>query len=117
MIGFAYRSTNNFVSERLVNGFAIKPAAADVRERLDELIQHHGLIGALVEAMRLQKQIDDALDPSARVGIGGEIHLLTLDPTGRQCVWTAHQFPDFNEGYASALERLSRETPPPNSIP
>ena len=114
MMGFAYRSTNDFASERLPTGFAIKPAD-EVRSRIEDLVQQHGLLGGLVEVMRPQKQRDDTLTPDTRVGIGGEVHLLTLDLTGRQCVWTAHQFPDFNDGYASALDRLRREMPPPNS--
>ena len=79
MLGLAYRSTNQFASERLPFGFALKPGDREAFLRVEGLVNAHGPFAGLSEVMQIQKTNDDALPPGERVGIGGEIHMLSVD--------------------------------------
>ena len=43
-----------------------------------------------------------------RVGIGGEVHLLTLT-AGRQIGWVTRPWSDFDHMFGEMLERLSKD--------
>ncbi len=96
--GWAYRSTNSFQSESLVeSGLGLKPAppAVESLQRLwFEIAMEGDAAHAFVEVMKLQKEYDRKRAPGERVGIGGEIHLLALTAES-QTLWTCHEFDDY----------------------
>jgi hypothetical protein len=92
--GFAYRSARGFRSEELPRGLLVKPP-------LDGTLDAPGP-EALAELMERQKAEDRALPPRDRVGIGGEVHLLTLTP-GRYELRRCRRFADYPEDYRAML--------------
>jgi hypothetical protein len=78
-IGFAYRSTAGFASERLGYGLAIKPAPDD-ETVFDDITDLESFVGLVHD----QKAQDRARPRLERVGIGGEVvmTLLTRDEAG-----------------------------------
>ncbi|HEX5054190.1 MAG TPA: hypothetical protein VFZ65_20595 [Planctomycetota bacterium] len=96
-VAFAYRSTNDFKSERLPYGIATKPPVTDaeVSQYPDDFIR----------VMTQQKQADDELPSDQRVHIGGEIQILTLQ--GQQMfIQTVHRFDDYDEHFATMCANL-----------
>ncbi len=93
---FAYRSTNDFRSERLSEGLAVKPEC-EVPE---------GNILENIEAMMLDQRRIQAEKPiEQRVHIGGEANAILLTPEGCQH-WSMFQFPDFAEQVDIAYSNL-----------
>ncbi|WP_339168990.1 hypothetical protein NSQ55_21315 [Paenibacillus sp. FSL H7-0943] len=98
--GFVYRSTNNFVAEEYKYCTAQKP---QVDFDFFEEAELHGLDGAFIRLITLQKSEDDAcLD---RVGIGGEIHrfIMTKDSNKLDII---HRFPDHEDQYGVMIDNL-----------
>lgn len=99
---FAYRSTNDFTSERLPEGTAIKPEATVPEE------------GSLLESIPLimmdQRRRQAEKPKGERLGIGGEAIAMHLTAERFQC-WPVFRFDDFEEQDARALERNSRRSP------
>jgi hypothetical protein len=106
--GFAYRGTNNFASEELRMGFAVKPGTVDLSERFTNAAVERGAIPAIIEAVTQQKADDELLPPMLRVGVGGEVHVLTLTADDL-FMWTCHRFDDYDSSYNAMLQRLRQQ--------
>lgn len=78
-VGFAYRSTAQFASERLGYGLAIKPAPDD-----EQIFDKINDLESFVRLVQIQKAEDRARPRLERIGIGGEVvmTLLTRDEAG-----------------------------------
>jgi hypothetical protein len=89
--GYAYRSTNDFMSESLqAGGFALKPPP---ETELSEIPSFPDEWIALAEVIRAE---DNAKAIEARLGIGGELVGVVL--TQRRIVtWKVHRFADFED--------------------
>lgn len=97
-VGFAYRSTDSFASERLEYGLRVKPPV--------EALPPQSFPDDFVAIMKKQKQIDDQKPMSERVHIGGEIHLLLMQE-GSMVVQTVHRFEEYDSLYCEMCEQLS----------
>ena len=109
--GFAYRSENGFVSERLEYGIGIKPIHARAVELcarfMDEEPQDEGFIERLfVTLLEALKEEDERPEEKAPVGIGGEVHLLKLRDS-RFELSVVKQFGDYAEDFEAMLARHS----------
>jgi len=107
-VGFAFRSKNGFVAERLDYGIGLKPVHEDLIAIAPELLEQPSVHDAIVELIRVARTLDEALPQSERVGIGGEVHLLTLTE-GRQIGWATRPWSDFESLFAQMLQRLNDE--------
>lgn len=88
-VAFAYRSTNDFKSERLQYGFATKPPVPEATATYSE---------DFIRIMEEQRAMDNALLPDKRVFIGGEIQLLVLQ-NKTMTIQTIHRFEDYEDLY------------------
>jgi hypothetical protein len=95
-VGFAYRSENNFVSERREYGLYVKPGAPTAKlETFKDL----------VSIMSTQRREDNAKPVDERVFIGGEVHCFTLqDKT--MTIQTLHRFEDYDDLYTQMCAEL-----------
>ncbi len=85
MCGFAYRSTDSFLSEPLDYGWRVKPECS---------IPDSGDIGAIIETMmREQRQIQEMHPQNKRIFIGGEAILHHLLPNS----YTAYNLFKFED--------------------
>lgn len=85
---FAYRSENDFQSQRLTHGLRVKPEC--------EIPSDYELPGGIIHMMESQRALQAAKPADQRLYIGGEIQLLLLTPksTTSACL---HRFRDFDE--------------------
>jgi hypothetical protein len=97
-VGFAYRSTDSFASERLEYGLRVKPPV--------EASHPQNFPDDFVAIMKRQKEIDDQKPMSQRVHIGGEIHMLLMQE-GSMVVQTVHRFDEYDSLYLGMCEQLS----------
>ncbi len=97
-IGFAYRSTNLFVSERLDYGVRLKPRTEAPPPQL--------LPNDFIEIMKKQKNDDDIKPLKERVHIGGEVQLLLMQDQS-MVVQTVHRFDEYDNLYREMCEQLS----------
>lgn len=87
VVSFAYRSTNNFESEELQYGTAVKPVCSVPEGNLVELVP---------SMMQEQRDIQEQLPKDQRLYIGGEIYALYL--TANECrSFKLGQFHDYEE--------------------
>ena len=108
-IGFAYRGANSFESEELIYGIGIKPFDGKL-EKIDlEELQQKGLPVGFIELMQKQKEYDDNLPKSKKIGIGGEIHFLYLDKN-QTLLAVCHRFDDYNEALQKMFQHPSIST-------
>ncbi len=97
VVSFAYRSTNNFVSEELGYGTGVKPEC-DVQEgNLFELIP--GM-------MKQQRDIQSTAPKSERIYIGGEIFAFHLSKNGCNTLKMG-EFEDFSIQETSIFEQFT----------
>lgn len=109
-VGFAYRSTDNFESERLPYAFGIKP---DPKQPLD-LAAVTALPADFIPIAELQKDIEKNRPLTSRVGVGGQLIAYALEvirdesgtPTIRTTINICHDFSDFEEMYQFAVNRI-----------
>lgn len=96
-VGFVYRSTNLFKSERLGYGLFTKPGiqGATLQECPNDLIR----------LMELQRAADEALPTHEKVGIGGEIQMLVLQDRAMR-IDTVHRFSDYEKLYQQMCDQL-----------
>jgi hypothetical protein len=87
MLGFAFRSVDNFVAEPLGYGQRTKPAPRDF-----ELPNSDDFFKDQIKIAVLQQREDRALPISQRIGIGGDLLLyaLTLNEDGKTYLQTQH---------------------------
>lgn len=106
-VGFAYRSTNNFVSEQLGYGIGLKP---DPQLAPEENVSITDFPGDLVSMALLQKAKDEAKPVEDRVGIGGELfaYLMRRDDNGSVYLNVSQcgAFEDFEAAYQHACSQL-----------
>ena len=108
MEGYAYRSAEDFRSERLQAGLGMKPPNEKLPKTWAETAATAGIIAAFIEVIKEQKRQDALLESSKRVGVGGEVHLLQLTKHS-QTMWTCYRFEDYSQGLATMLQRLQTE--------
>lgn len=109
--GYAYRSVNDFKSEEIAQGIGVKPP--------DAFLTHEGHIdltpyapeGSSIEEifsniMQRQKEYDDALDTSERLGIGGMVQVVILSQDNI-VIKNYKYFDDFEDTHIQILNNLS----------
>jgi hypothetical protein len=98
ILSYAYRSSNNFVSEALSYGIGVKPECVvfegielprDIKRLMDE-----------------QRSIQQSLPKGERVFIGGKIQIHHLTRMGF-CVYVLDQFDDFEEAQQKIFENYN----------
>jgi len=105
-IGLAYRSTNDFVSERLSDGIGIKPYGEEIKDfTLQQQTKDKGIVDSLIEIMKKQREIDESKKLEENVGIGGEIHFLILKEN-MQVMWGCYTFSDYDKTFNQMLKNL-----------
>jgi hypothetical protein len=114
-VGTAFRSTSDFVAERLAYGIGIKPASEDLIPVAPGLLEELGYVSGIAELLARLRIADDALPLAERVGIGGEIHLLVLNDSG-QYTHIADRWPDFNRQFDHMLSRLRADNAKPAAV-
>ena len=102
-VGYAYRSTADFASERLLaEGFGVKPPPADgitvVPQTVEDVI-------ALAELIKTEQ---DALDAAVRLYIGGDLVMVHLEG-GVMTAARIHRFDDYEQDWQSMNDRIARE--------
>ncbi|CAN7552126.1 hypothetical protein [Duganella sp. LjRoot269] len=94
-VAFAYRSENDFVSERLGDGLRTKPGCEFMIESLQDFAR----------AVRRQRQEQEGFPLEKRVFIGGEIQMTILE--NRQVtIATVDRFEDYDEMYETICEQF-----------
>ena len=99
-VGYVYRSTNDFRSEKMEPGFRVKPdppAGFRRPEDLNEIIH-------LAEEVRANQ---DQRPPAERVYVGGELVLTNLNDR-TICSRKIHRFADFDEAWLTMNENLNQ---------
>lgn len=97
IVTFVYRSTNNFESEQLPFGTAVKPGCKVLDGNLFENLQ---------TMMEEQRTIQDSLPDNERIYIGGEIYCMYLTRAGCN-ISKAGEFPEFKEQQKFVLTKCS----------
>ncbi len=100
-MAYAYRLTNNWQSEKLPYGIGMKP------EVNFDFGPSFELPKCFIELMELQREEDLKLPISERMGIGGEIHFITMDRNGVN-VHSCHKFSSYEEDYKIMCNRLEK---------
>lgn len=107
-VGFAYRSTADFASERLEYGTRIKPGYDTPRElRI--------FPDDFVEMCRDQRSLQDQIEPEERIFIGGHITAYMLQvqrmegrpPSVMTTITRPFEFEDFGQAYIGCLNNLA----------
>jgi hypothetical protein len=104
-VGFAFRSTHDFAAERLEYGIGVKPPSGELIAVAMDRVGELGIHDAIVSLIETARTVDDELPLSERVGIGGEVHLLTLT-AGRQFGWATRPWSDFDTTFGAMLSAL-----------
>lgn len=94
IVGFAYRSANNFTSEQLQHGTGVKPECSVLDGNLFETIPL---------MMQEQREIQESLPKNERVYIGGEIFAIHLTSNGCS-TQKLGEFPDYKDNLKSIFE-------------
>lgn len=107
VVAFAYRSTSDFQSERLPQGFGIKPECP--------LPEGNNMLEIIPQMMNLQRDIQSKVPPAERIYIGGEVIVMHLTASSFN-VFHPYSFPERDEDMRSIFQchasRASQETPP-----
>lgn len=99
-VGYAYRSTKNFVPDELADGFGIKPETSVTIPADLKFPQF------FVEVMQKQAAEDRIKPITERLGIGGDVHFVRL-ANGEASVHRCHRFPDFEADFKAMCIGLS----------
>ena len=89
-VGFAYRSQDDFRSERLGYGLITKPGIKDA--------EIESYPAGFIDLMEQQREADNALPLEQRACIGGEIQCLILQ-SKQMTIETTHRFDDYESLY------------------
>ena len=88
VVAYAYRSTNDFTTEKVSFGIGVKPACTVPEVDLERLL------GQVEAMMNEQRRLQELEPPQQRLHIGGEAHAIHLTKTG--CTFLClFQFSDF----------------------
>ena len=99
IVSFAYRSTNEFRSEAIQYGTAVKPECKILEGNLIEIIPL---------MMQEQREIQESQPKESRIYIGGEINVMHL--TENACnTFKIGEFPDFRQHRQFVLLRHSEK--------
>ncbi len=101
-VGYVYRSAKNFVSEKLGDGFGMKPPPAVMPANSPATIEE------LVEVAERIRDEQNRLDVSQRVHVGGDLVFTVLEQ-GKIWVSTVHRFPDFDEEWQAMNDHLAED--------
>jgi hypothetical protein len=103
-IGFAYRSTNGFKSERLIQSIGIKPSDnIDITNNMpgsEEALEEY-VVRMAVE----QKCIDDQKNEDEKLGIGGNLYYSLLNKDNFS-IKEIFEFPDKTTQFEKMLNKL-----------
>jgi len=97
-LAYAYRSTSDFSSEEILEGFGVEPQVAF--SELDLSAPE-----VFVQLMERQRADDQALPKGKRIGIGGEIQCVHMQRDGIS-ISTIHRFASYDDDYGAACARL-----------
>ena len=104
-IGFAYRSTNGFVSEKLIPSIGIKPSdGIDLTK--DQPAKEEQFEDYSKRMAIQQKYIDDQKCEKERLGIGGDLYYYILKKDVIE-IKKIYEFPDKNINYIEMLNKLA----------
>lgn len=92
VVAFAYRSTSGFQSERLPQGFGIKPECP--------LPEGGNLLEVIPQMMNLQREIQSKVAKDERIYIGGEVVVMQLTSSSFS-VFHPHTFPERSQDMES----------------
>ena len=92
VVAFAYRSTSDFQSERLPQGFGIKPECP--------VPEGNSMLEIIPQMMNLQREIQRKVAPEKRIYIGGEVVVMHLTASSFS-VLHPHSFPERAEDMKS----------------
>lgn len=98
-VGYAYRSTKNWESDRLPDALGLKPVVHV--PPIDDIQFSQFLIDIVSE----QRRQDLLLPLSERVGIGGDIQFVVLE-NGVVTVSTVHHFESYESEYKQMSEKV-----------
>ncbi|NLD46453.1 MAG: hypothetical protein GX660_04540 [Clostridiaceae bacterium] len=107
--GYAYRSTNNYSSEKLLYSVGVKPQDAfNTNEELSQLIEGCIDQDVLAALMLKLKEYDDNLGNTnpKKVGIGGQMEICLLQKNSIQLL-RQDIFPDCEAVYTEILDGCS----------
>jgi hypothetical protein len=62
----------------------------------------------VIKMIEIARHVDSELTPLKQVGIGGEVHFLTILPGG-QMGWVVRPWPDYDSVFQTMLLRLGEE--------
>jgi hypothetical protein len=96
--GFAYQSLKDFNSEELKHGFYTRPTIPNFQPT-ENLLDDFKRIIAIQREEDLSQPLED------RIGIGGEIHVLVLEP-GKFTILQSHKFEDYEILYDQMCDEL-----------
>jgi len=85
VVAFAYRSTSDFQSERLPQGFGIKPECP--------LLEGNSMLEIIPQMMNRQRDIQSKVPAAERIYIGGEVVVMHLTSSSFS-VFHPHLFPE-----------------------
>jgi hypothetical protein len=91
-IGYAYRSTNNWVPEELKEGIGIKPA---IKYNFEDDFQ---LPSSFVKLIIRQRELDLELPLEERIGIGGDIHFVVMNYNAIN-ISICYRFPSYDDDF------------------
>lgn len=101
---YAYRSTNDFISEKIPVGIGVKPYCTVPEVEPPHLLDH------LEAMMNEQRRLQELEPPDRRLHIGGEAHAIHL--TRSSCTFAClFQFGDFRTQQAQVVRSLCEMAP------
>lgn len=106
LIGYAYRSKNDYRSEELQDGLGIKPDDGDVVQAALSVVTERGFPDGFVDLISMQRENDRLRPLEGKVGIGGEVHIALLDKS-QITMAVSHRFPDYESIFREMLSALN----------
>jgi hypothetical protein len=89
-VGYAYRSAKDFVSDKLVNGFGVKPPPDEDWPETPTTLEE------IIELAKRIKAEQDSRDPDIRLFIGGELVCVAMVNAAWNIV-RVHRFDDYDD--------------------
>lgn len=103
-VGYAYRSTDNFNSEKLIYGIGIKPP--DVMEDAELILwKENDIYKKIINLIIKQKEIENKKDSKDKVGIGGAIYIFQM-VNNYNFFCETYIFDDFESTYNEMLNTI-----------
>lgn len=104
VVAYAYRSTNNFISEPVPYGIGIKPECAV------PTVDASNINFLVTEIMKEQRRIQATVPRSERIFIGGEAVAMCLTKDGCN-ISKLFEFDDFSDQVQIVFANFAREKP------